>query len=86
MDKRDSKIKRTLKGVVVSANMDKTIVVAVNRMKQHPKYQKRYRVTKRYQVHDAQGEYREGDQVVFRQCRPLSRTKRFYAVPKASKK
>jgi len=80
------KIKRTLTGKVVSDKMAKTLVVEVNRMKQHSVYKKRYRVTKRYHVHDAKEEYKVGDRVRFRACRPLSRTKRWHTVPKSDKK
>lgn len=63
------------KGVVVSARMQKTIVVAVDTLKTHPKYGKRYISTKKYKVHDASGTHREGDTVFFRECRPCSRDK-----------
>jgi small subunit ribosomal protein S17 len=73
------KIVRKFSGVVISAKMNKTLVVAVHRQKEHPKYRKRYRVTRRYHVHDAHGEYREGDHVIFQECRPLAKTKRWRA-------
>lgn len=85
MDKSEKKIQRTLRGIVTSDDMEKTIVVAVDRMKQHPKYKKRYRVTKHYHVHDANNEYRKGDRVTFKECRPLSKTKNFFAVAKKTK-
>ena len=44
--------KKTLKGVVVSDKMKKTIVVEVERWVHHPKYKKRYRKIKKYKVHD----------------------------------
>lgn len=67
----------TLKGIVVSDKMDKTIVVAVNILKTHPKYYKKYRATKKYKVHDPQNLHKVGDAVEFVQCRPISRDKRF---------
>jgi len=76
---------RTLVGTVVSDRMSKTLVVAVDQMKSHPVYKKRYRVTKRYHVHDANDEYKTGDKVTFRACRPMSRTKRWYAIPREEK-
>ena len=66
---------RELVGYVVSASMQKTIVVAVDTMKMHSKYQKNYRVTKKYHVHDEKGVAKAGDLVRFRECRPLSKTK-----------
>ncbi len=47
------KNKRVLKGTVVSDKMDKTIVVLVERIKQHPRYKKRYRVFNKYKAHDS---------------------------------
>jgi small subunit ribosomal protein S17 len=43
---------RTIKGVVVSNKMDKTTVVEVTTYKSHPKYKKRYKVTKKFHAHD----------------------------------
>ena len=70
-------IRKKFTGVVVSDQSDKTIVVKVERVKQHPKYKKRYVVSKKYQVHDEKNEYRVGDKVSFVECRPLSKTKRW---------
>jgi small subunit ribosomal protein S17 len=67
-------------GVVVSNKMDKTIVVAVDTLKTHPKYLKQYRSTKRYKVHVEENKYALGDKVVFQECRPISRGKRHKIV------
>ena len=83
MTKSDQKKRRELKGVVASNKMTKTLVVEVSQMKRHLKYQKSYWMTKRYYVHDEREEYQKGEEVVFRECRPLSRTKRWYALPRA---
>ncbi len=72
--------KRTLRGVVVSDRMVKTVVVRVDRMKQHPKYRKHYRVSRRYKVHDERNEYHVGDIVEFEECRPLSKEKRWRVI------
>ena len=69
--------KKQVKGKVVSDKMSKTIVVAVTRLTEHPKYKKRYRVTKRYKAHDEKNEYKVGDEVIIRECRPLSKEKRW---------
>lgn len=76
------KIKKAPKwsGVVVSNKMDKTIVVAVDTLKTHPKYLKQYRSTKRYKVHVEENKYALGDKVVFEECRPISRDKRHKIV------
>jgi len=70
-------IKRQFKGVVVSDKMDKTIVVRVDRIKMHPLYKKRYKVSRKYKVHDEKNQARIGDKVIFEECRPLSRDKRW---------
>ena len=70
-------LKRRFNGVVVSDKMDKTIIVRIDRVKIHPKYKKRYTVSKRYKVHDEKNKFKEGDKVVFVECRPLSRDKRW---------
>ena len=70
---------RTLNGVVVSNKMQKTVVVEVNRRRQHPKYRKFYTVTTRYQAH-AETAYAVGDRVVIGAVRPLSKTKRWAVI------
>ena len=72
-----SKNKRKFTGTVVSSNMDKTIVVRVDRTMVHPKYQKRYVRSKKYQVHDALNTHKAGDTVTFMECRPMSKNKRW---------
>jgi len=62
--------------------MEKTVVVLVERLKEHPKYHKRYRVSKRYKAHDEKKEYKEGDLVVIEECRPLSSDKKWKVVGK----
>ncbi len=70
-------IRRKFNGVVVSDKMDKTIVARIDRVKVHPKYKKRYTVSKRYKVHDEKNKFKEGDKVTFVECRPLSKDKRW---------
>ncbi len=63
------------KGKVVSDKMDKTIVVAVETLKTHPKYKKKYRSTKKYKVHDEENKHKIGEVVEFVQCKPISKDK-----------
>jgi len=78
MNKEDKKTnKRTMKGVVVSDKMDKTVVVKVNTTKTHPKYLKRYKVSKKYKAHDEKNEFKIGDQVLIIETRPMSKEKRW---------
>lgn len=65
----------TWKGTVVSNRMRDTIVVAVETLKTHPKYKKQYQATKRYKVHTDGKVFNLGDNVVFRECRPMSKDK-----------
>ncbi|MCH2543070.1 MAG: 30S ribosomal protein S17 [Candidatus Atelocyanobacterium sp. ALOHA_A2.5_9] len=64
-------------GVVVSAQMDKTIVVAVENRSPHPKYGKIIVKTKKFKAHDQENKCQEGDRVRIQETRPLSKTKRW---------
>lgn len=75
-------ISHVFDGVVVSDAMDKTIVVRVDRVVMHPKYRKRYTVSKRYKVHDEKNVHKVGDHVQFVSCRPISKEKRWRVVEK----
>ena len=68
------------KGVVVSDKMSKTVVVAVDSLKTHAKYQKKYKSTKKYKAHDEEGKYKMGDVVEIVPCRPISKDKRYKVV------
>ena len=72
-------ISRKFQGVVVSDKNDKTIIVKVETVKKHPKYQKRFVVSRRYKVQDEENQYHVGEAVTFVECRPLSRDKRWCA-------
>jgi small subunit ribosomal protein S17 len=63
-------------GVVVSAKMQKTVVVAVERLTRHPLYHKTLRRTSTFMAHDELGAQR-GDVVRIVETRPLSRHKRW---------
>ena len=73
-------IRRKFDGIVVSDKMDKTIVVRVDRVKVHPKYGKRFTVSKKFKVHDEKNQFKEKDKVVFVECRPLSKDKRWRVI------
>jgi small subunit ribosomal protein S17 len=75
-------MKHQLTGKIVSDKMTKTVVVLVERLKEHPKYHKRYRVSKKYKAHDEKGEFKMGDLVVIEECRPLSADKHWVVVKK----
>lgn len=69
--------RRVLKGRVVSDKMDKTVVVAVERVYRHPLYKKTVRRTKRYKAHDEQNQCGVGDLVEITETRHLSKDKYF---------
>lgn len=68
------------KGVVVSDKMAKTVVVAVDSFKTHPKYKKKYKSTKKYKAHDEAGKYKIGDTIEIIPCKPMSKDKRYKVV------
>jgi small subunit ribosomal protein S17 len=74
--------KKKLQGEVVSDKMQKTVVVEVRRVKMHPKYKKRYIVSKKYKAHDEKNECKVGDKVIIEECRPLSKEKRWKVIKK----
>ena len=69
--------RRKMVGKVVSAKMQKTVVVEVVTHRRDPLYGKYVRARARYKAHDEKGEYKPGDQVEIQEHRPLSRDKRF---------
>jgi small subunit ribosomal protein S17 len=64
-------------GRVVSAKMDKTVIVAVERRVAHALYGKQVTRTKKYYAHDEENAVREGDVVKIVETRPLSKLKRW---------
>lgn len=77
MDTTKSKVRS---GRVISDKMDKTRVVAVERVTRHPLYGKTIRRTKKYKIHDEANESRVGDMVKIMETRPLSKDKRWTLV------
>lgn len=77
IDKRKG---RTLTGVVVSDKNDKTIVVRVETLVQHPLLKKYIRRRKKFTAHDPNNECGVGDTVKIIEYRPLSRNKRWHLV------
>ncbi len=74
--------KKQLKGILVSDKMQKTAVVKVERIKEHPKYKKRYRIFKKYKAHNPENEFKIGDKVIIEECRPLSKEKKWKIIKK----
>jgi len=74
--------KKRLTGKVVSNKMQKTVVVEVERIKEHQKYKRRFKVHKKYKAHDEKGEYKVGERVIIEECRPISKEKRWKVIKK----
>ena len=72
--------KRQLTGTVTSNKMQKTVVVEVESVKQHPRYKRRYKVHKKYKAHDEKGEYKVGDKVTIEESQPISKEKRWRVI------
>ena len=72
--------RKTLRGVVVSDKMDKTITVLVSTYVTDPLYKKRVKYSKKYKAHDENGVAGIGDTVKIMETRPLSATKHFRLV------
>lgn len=73
-------VKRSLIGRVVSAKMNKTVTVLVERQVKHPLYGKYITRSNKYHAHDESNELKEGDTVEIIETRPMSRTKTWRVV------
>lgn len=72
--------RKTRIGTVMSNAMDKTVVVLVERLINHPKYRKFIRRRNKFKAHDAQNTCQVGDKVLIEESRPLSKSKRWVVV------
>ena len=75
METQERSARKVREGLVVSDKMDKTAVVAVERLKRHPLYGRVQRVTKRFKAHDENNECNVGDRVRIMETRPISKDK-----------
>jgi len=72
---------RRIKAKVVSNRMEKTLVVAVNSVKEHPIYKKKYKVTTRLKAHaENSKDFKVGQEVEIQESRPISKGKRWIVV------
>lgn len=71
---------RTKQGTVTGTKQDKSAIVTVHTYKAHPKYKKRFRVSKKFYVHDEKNELKEGDIVIIAETKPVSKTKRWKVI------
>ena len=80
MSGAEQKIERTLQGQVISDKMEKSIVVAIERRVKHPLYGKIIKKTTKLHVHDEENVSKEGDVVLIKQCKPISKNKSWTLV------
>ena len=78
--------RKTMVGRVMSAKMEKTVIVGVEKVKHHPLYSKNVRRVVKYKAHDEKKECAEGDMVRIVESRPLSREKRWRVLEILAKK
>ncbi len=69
--------RRVMQGIVVSDKMDKTVTVKVERRVMHSLYKKFIRRSKKYSAHDENNACKVGDVVSIRECKPISKNKRW---------
>ena len=69
--------RRVMQGIVVSDKMDKTVTVKVERRVIHSLYKKFIRRSKKYFAHDENNACKVGDVVSIRECKPISKNKRW---------
>ena len=72
--------KKVLKGIVVSDKPNKTITVMVERKYSHPVLKKVIKVRKKYNVHDENNKYKNGDKVLIIESKPFSKNKKFQVM------
>jgi len=69
--------KKVRVGVVTSNKMDKTVLVTVDKLLQHPLYKKIVKKKKNYMAHDEDNKCKEGDKVIIEEIKPRSKKKRW---------
>ncbi len=74
--------KKILKGVVMSAKNDKTIVVEVTRKFKHPFYDKIIKRSKKYHAHDEKNKFKKGEEVSIIESKPYSKKKTWQVIDK----
>ena len=72
--------RKVKEGIIVSAKMNKTVIINVERTILHPRYKKVVKRKKKYYAHNEKGELKEGQRVRIQETRPLSKLKRWIIV------
>ena len=74
--------KKILTGIVVSDKPNKTVTVLVERKYQHPILKKVLKVRKKYNAHDENNKFKNGDKVSIIESKPFSKNKKFKVMEK----
>ncbi len=82
LTKEEKMPRKKLQGEIISTKMQKTVVVKVERVVLHPKYKKRYKISKKYKAHNVLEDIKEGDKVIIEESRPISKDKRWRVIKK----
>lgn len=77
--------KKTIIGKIISLDKNNTAKVETQRLITHPKYHKKYKVTKKYLAHNPENKYSLDDQVAIEETKPISKNKHFIIVKKVKK-
>ena len=72
--------KKILTGIVISDKPNKTVTVLVERKYQHPLLKKVVKVKKKYNAHDENNKYKNGDKISIIESKPYSKNKRFQVM------
>ena len=72
--------KKILSGIVVSDKPNKTVTVLVERKFQHPVLKKVIRARKKYNAHDENNKFKNGDKVSIIESKPFSKNKKFQVM------
>ncbi len=75
-------MKKQLTGKIISDKMQKTVVVEVERLKEDPKYKRKFKAHKKYKAHYDEGEYHIGEIVTIEECTPISKDKKWRIINK----
>ena len=74
--------KKILTGIIVSDKPNKTVTVLVERKYQHPVLKKVLKVRKKYNAHDENNKFKNGDKVSIIESKPFSKNKKFEVMEK----
>ena len=72
--------KKILTGIIVSDKPNKTVTVLVERKYRHPVLKKVLKVRKKYNAHDENNKFKNGDKITIIESKPYSKNKKFEVI------